>query len=229
MSSLFAISSELLASPFSAISPKSLITTFGTIGIIAIIFAETGLLVGFFLPGDSLLVTAGIFSTTAGAAGIGIEPLNLTALLIGCPLAAVLGAQTGYLIGVRAGPALFQRKDSRLFKAEYVEKAEGYFTRFGPAKAVVLARFVPIVRTFLNPVAGILGMDRAKFTLWQVVGGVVWTEGVLLLGYFLGSKVKGIDRFILPGVVLIVIASVVPILVELRRNARSGRDPQAPA
>ena len=205
------------------LSAESLITTLGTLGVIAVIFAETGLLVGFFLPGDSLLVTAGIFSTAAGAASLGGAQLNITALLIGCPIAAIVGAQTGYVIGAKAGPRLFQRPDSRLFRAEYVSKAEHYFVRFGPAKAVVLARFVPIVRTFLNPVAGILAMPPRTFLFWQVLGGVVWTEGVLLVGYFLGQKVKGIDHYILPGVVLIVIASVIPILLEIRRNRAASR------
>ena len=220
MSSLLAVSSELLASPFSAISPKSLITTFGTIGIIAIIFAETGLLVGFFLPGDSLLVTAGIFTTAAAPVGV---QLNLPLLLIGCPLAAIAGAQTGYFIGAKAGPRLFQRPESRLFRQEYVTKAEHYFVRFGPGKAVVLARFVPIVRTFLNPVAGILAMPKRAFLAYQVLGGVVWTVGVLLFGRFLGEKVPNIDRYILPGVVVIVFLSVLPILLELRRNRRETR------
>ncbi|WP_310741802.1 DedA family protein [Microbispora sp. H13382] len=207
------------------IDPKwwlSMLGAFATIGVIAIVFAETGLLVGFFLPGDSLLVTAGIFSTAAAAHGFGIAPLSLPTLLIGAPLAAVAGAQLGHFLGAKVGRRMFDKPDSRLFKREHVEKAEYYFEKFGPAKAVVAARFMPIVRTFMNPVAGVLEMDARRFFVWNVVGGVVWVEALLLLGYFLGSKVEGIDRFILPGVFVIVLLSVIPIVREVMKNRRAA-------
>ncbi|MEV0972782.1 DedA family protein [Microtetraspora glauca] len=200
----------------------TMLGAFATVGVIAIIFAETGLLVGFFLPGDSLLVAAGIFSSAAAAQGLGIEPLSLPTLLVGTPLAAILGAQLGHLLGARIGRKLFDKPDSRLFKKEHVEKAEHYFEKFGPAKAVVAARFMPIVRTFMNPVAGVLEMDARKFFVWNVVGGVVWVEALLLLGYFLGSKVEGIDKYILPGVFLIVVLSLVPIVREVLKNRKAG-------
>ncbi|WP_311932075.1 DedA family protein [Microbispora sp. H11081] len=208
------------------IDPKwwlSMLGAFATIGVIAIVFAETGLLVGFFLPGDSLLVTAGIFSTAAAAQGFGIAPLSLPVLLIGTPLAAIAGAQLGHFLGVKVGRKMFDKPDSRLFKKEHVDKAEYYFEKFGPAKAVVVARFMPIVRTFMNPVAGVLEMDARRFFVWNVVGGVVWVEALLLLGYFLGSKVEGIDKFILPGVFVIVALSVIPIVREVMKNRRAAR------
>ncbi|KAA9379382.1 DedA family protein [Microbispora cellulosiformans] len=195
---------------------------FATIGVIAIVFAETGLLVGFFLPGDSLLVTAGIFSTAAAAQGFGIAPLSLPTLLIGAPLAAIAGAQLGHFLGAKVGRRMFDKPDSRLFKREHVEKAEHYFEKFGPAKAVVVARFMPIVRTFMNPVAGVLEMDARRFFVWNVVGGVVWVEALLLLGYFLGKKVDGIDKYILPGVFVVVLLSIIPIVREVIKSRRAA-------
>ncbi|MEQ4721990.1 DedA family protein [Nonomuraea sp. B19D2] len=200
----------------------TMLGAFATIGVLAIIFAETGLLLGFFLPGDSLLVAAGIFSSAAVARGMDIEPLSLPVLLIGTPLCAIAGAQLGHFLGARFGRKLFDKPDSRLFKREHVVRAEEFFEKFGPAKAVILARFVPIVRTFMNPVAGVLEMPAKRFFLWNVVGGLVWVESLLLLGHFLGSKVdpKAIDKYILPGVFLIVLISLIPIIVEVIKKRR---------
>jgi len=192
--------------------PRHLIATFGTIGVFAILFAETGLLIGFFLPGDSLLFTAGLLASQ--------HKLNLAALVLGCPVAAVAGAQVGFLIGARAGPALLRRPDSRFFKREYAERAREVLERYGTGKAVVLARFIPVVRTFLNVVAGVAGVDARTFALFNVVGGVAWTVGVLLLGYALGSSVHGIDNYLLPIIALIVAVSAIPIVLEWRRQRR---------
>jgi len=199
------------------LDPKSVIETFGTIGIFVILFAETGLLIGFFLPGDSLLFTAGLFASTAAQATV---HLSLPVLLLGCPVAAILGAQVGYLIGRRAGPVLFDKTDSKPFKREYVDRAELYFDRYGEGKAVVLARFVPIIRTFMNPMAGVLKMAARPFTIWNVIGGLVWTELVLALGYTLGKSVKGIDKFLLPIIALIVVLSLIPVFREISKARR---------
>lgn len=199
------------------LDPKSIISAFGLIGVLAIIFAETGLLIGFFLPGDTLLFSAGIFTTTA-AAGAGLTPLPLPVLLIGAPVCAILGAQTGHFLGAKYGRKLFERPNSRLFRQEHVEKAEYYFNKFGPARAVVLARFVPVVRTFLNPLAGMLEMSAIQFFVWNVVGGVIWTETIVLIGRFLGDRVKGIDKFVLPVVALAVLVSVIPVIREVLRG-----------
>ncbi|WP_336212030.1 DedA family protein [Nonomuraea sp. LPB2021202275-12-8] len=202
----------------------TILGAFATVGVLAIIFAETGLLLGFFLPGDSLLVAAGIFSSASVAAGMGIAPLSLPMLLIGTPLCAIAGAQLGHFLGARFGRRLFERPDSRLFKKEHVIRAEEFFEKFGPAKAVVLARFVPIVRTFMNPVAGVLEMNTKRFFLWNVIGGVVWVESLLLLGHFLGNRVdpKQIDRYVLPGVFVIVLISLIPIFFEVIKNRRAA-------
>ena len=192
--------------------PKHLIETFGTLGVIGIIFAETGLLIGFFLPGDSLLFTAGLLASQG--------KLNIAVILLGCAVAAVAGAETGYFIGAKAGPTLFRRPDSRIFKREYVEKTEGVLNRYGEGKAIFLARFIPIVRTFMNPFAGVVGVDRRVFSLWAAIGGVVWTVGVTMLGYALGSSISNPDRYILPIIGLIIVVSVIPVALEFRRSRR---------
>lgn len=192
--------------------------TFATIGVIAIIFAETGLLIGCILPGDSLLFTAGILTVVDSVNGQPFQKLSLPWLLIGGPIAAILGAQLGHWLGAKYGRKLFDRPDSRVFKQEYVAKAEYYFERFGPARAVVLARFIPIVRTFLNPLAGMLGMSRRRFFIWNCVGGVLWTDSLFLLGHFLGAEVPDVERYILPGVAVIIVLSLIPIIREMMRG-----------
>ena len=198
------------------LDPQHLVATYGLLGLALIVFAETGLLIGFFLPGDSLLFLAG-FAAAGGIKGVSFPPVALVCAVV--VVAAIAGAQTGFFIGRGAGPALFDRPDSRLFKRANVVKAEHAFERFGPAKAVVLARFVPVVRTFLNPVAGVLEMPPRTFLIWNVAGGVVWGTGVTLLGYFLGDVGvvrKHIELFILA----VVAVSLLPIVVELLRARR---------
>ncbi|MEV6210513.1 VTT domain-containing protein [Kitasatospora sp. NPDC051914] len=208
---------------------KSLISSLGAIGLLAIIFAETGLLVGFFLPGDSLLILAGVAASSAASSVLGDgAKLPIALLLIGAPICAIVGAQLGHLIGTKVGPRLFDKPDSKIFRREYVVKAEYYFDKFGPAKAVVLARFIPIVRTFLNPVAGTLEMPAKTFFVWNVVGGVLWTESMLLIGYFFGDAMAPvIDKYLIPAVALIVLISISPIIVEVireRRKKKAGGD-----
>ncbi|MCW2776870.1 MAG: hypothetical protein JWN17_595 [Frankiales bacterium] len=194
---------------------QHLVETFGLAGLLLIVFAETGLLVGFFLPGDSLLFSAG-FAAAGGIPGVH-PPLALVLLLV--PLVAIAGAQCGFLIGRKAGPALFEREDSRLFKRSYVTKADEFIERYGEGKAIVLARFIPIVRTFLNPLAGATDISARTFFLWNCVGGVLWGVGISLIGYFLGHNQfigKNLEVFAL----LIVAISVLPIAFELLKARR---------
>jgi membrane-associated protein len=221
---------------FNPLDPKDLVHTFGLVGVWAIMFAETGLLVGFFFPGDSLLFLAGVAASPVADSifGEGTQ-ISFVGLMIGAPICAILGAQLGHWLGARYGRRMFDKPDSKLFKREYVEKAEYYFEKFGPAKAVVLARFIPIVRTFLNPVAGTLGMPARKFLLWNIVGAILWTDGILLLGHLLAQQIYDtigdhIDRYILPVVALIVLISLLPIIIEVLRERRHKKKagPEAP-
>ena len=204
--------------PFSGVStfldPTHLINTFGLIGIMVILFAECGLLVGFFLPGDSLLFTAGLL-----AAGSLIAPLWVLLLLL--PLAAVAGNLVGYWIGRKAGPAVFNRPDSRLFKAEHVERSDAFFQRNG-ARTILLARFVPIVRTFATVMAGVSRMDFRRYVVHSVIGGIAWAAGVTLLGYWLGqvAVVRDHVELFIVGVVAI---SLIPVVLEVLRGRRAGQ------
>ena len=177
-----------------------------------------------------MLFLAGVATTGVGERLVG-EPLNLPALLIGAPIFAIVGAQLGHFLGAKLGRKMFDRPESRLFKRIYVEKAEYYFEKFGPAKAVVLARFIPIVRTFLNPLAGVLEMPAKKFFIWNVVGAVLWTDGIIIAGHLLGDSIpaEAIDRYLLPVVALVVLVSISPIIIEFIRERRAKRREAAEA
>jgi membrane-associated protein len=197
------------------LDPRDLLVTFGTIGLFLIVFAESGLFFGFFLPGDSLLFTAGLFAAQG--------TLNLPLILVGCFVAAVAGDQVGYVFGQRVGPALFKRPDSRLFKQEYVERARAFFEKHGP-KTIVLARFVPIVRTFAPILAGVGRMQYRTFVSYNLIGGFLWAVGVTLLGYWLGNLIPDIDAYLLPIIALIIALSFVPIGLEWLKRRRIRAD-----
>ncbi|MGW1586200.1 DedA family protein [Streptomyces sp. NPDC002386] len=194
------------------LDPQYLLDTYSIWGLLLIVFAESGLLIGFFLPGDSLLFTCGLLITT--------DKLDFplwAAIALIC-LAAILGDQAGYMFGKKVGPSLFSRPDSRLFKQENVAKAHEFFEKYGP-KSLVLARFVPIVRTFTPIVAGVSGMRYRSFLTFNVIGGVLWGAGVTLLGSWLGRHALVRDN-IEAILILIVLVSVIPIAIEYLR-ARS--------
>ena len=210
------LATAVLAAP-SFLDPEHLVRTYGLIGLMIIVFAETGLLLGFFLPGDSLLFIAGF--AAAGNLGGLEQPIGLVCFAI--TLSAIVGAQLGHYLGWKAGPVIFDRPESRLFKPSNVQKAEAAFERFGPAKAVVLARFIPIVRTFMNPVAGVLEMRPRTFFVWNVVGALLWGTGVTLLGYFLGNVDvvrNNLELFIFT----VIGISLLPIVYEVLRARRHG-------
>jgi membrane-associated protein len=207
------------------LNPRDLIDKVGLVGIWLIVFAESGLLVGFFLPGDSLLFTAGFFASSPESIPSELH-LNLPLLLVGCFVAAVTGDQVGYAFGHRVGEALLQRPDSRFFKRRNVEKAQLFFDKHGP-KTIVLARFVPIVRTFAPIVAGVSSMRYRTFVTFNVVGGALWAIGVTLLGYFLG-QVDQVEENLEVTLFVIVGISLLPMAIELlRARAEARRDRQS--
>lgn len=207
------------------LDPESLLETFGVLGLFAIIFAETGLLVGFFLPGDSLLVLAGLVAAVGAESKLNVH-INLGVVLVGLFIAATIGAQVGYLIGRKAGPALFSRPDSRFFKQEYVGKAQHYFDKYGP-KTVVVARFIPIVRTFANPMAGVAKMPVRSFTIYNMVGAALWAVGVTMIGFALGKTIPSAEDHLLVIEGIIIFLSLIPIGIEIvraRRQRASGEE-----
>lgn len=189
----------------------NIIETVGYVGLFAIVFAETGLFIGFFLPGDSLLFTAGLLASQ----GV----FNIYTLLPILFSAAVLGDSTGYFIGQKFGKRLFQRENSRLFKKEHLLRAKAFYEKHG-GKTIILARFIPVIRTFAPVVAGMADMKYSTFLFFNVIGGVFWAIGMPVLGFFLGTSIPDIDQYLLPIVALIIFISILPGLVETTNTAQ---------
>lgn len=217
------MNATLMSSPPLALGPKwieadFLIETFGMLGILAIVFVESGLLIGFLLPGDSLLFTAGLLSAND-------KLPDLWVLLVTIPLAAIAGDQVGYAIGRKGGPAVFKRPDSRFFREEYVERSREFFDRYG-ARTIVIARFVPIVRTLAPVMAGVSKMNYRTFVVYNVIGGIGWGVSVTTLGYFLG-QVEFVHDNLEPIILGIVALSVLPIAIELLRARRASGESES--
>lgn len=197
----------------SILDPSSILETWGTIGLLAIVFAESGLLIGFFLPGDSLLFTAGILAASG--------KLNIAVIAVGCALAAVAGDQLGYTIGHRAGPKILARRNW-VITAERVERTEKFFADRG-GRSVLLARFVPVVRTFTPVLAGAARMPYRQFVGWNVAGGLMWGSGMTLAGFALGETIPDIDKYLLPVVAVIIVLSLIPVVLEVRRETAATK------
>ncbi len=181
----------------------------GILGVAGIVFAESALLIGFFLPGDSLLFTAGLLASQGY--------LNITLLVVSSFVAAVVGDSVGYSIGKKAGPAIFKNEDSFWFNPAQIARANLFFEKHG-AKTIILARFLPIVRTFVPVIAGVGTMRYRTFLLYNVLGGFLWTFGITLGGFFLGKAVPNIDHYLLPIIVLIIFLSILPTVIHVARD-----------
>lgn len=198
---------------FFGIDLVELIRTVGYAGVWGIVFAETGLFLGFFLPGDSLLFVAGFLS--------GGGYFSLPIMLIGVSVSAILGNFVGYEFGKFVGPKLFHKEDSLIFKKAHLRKAQRYYEHHGP-KTIFLARFMPIVRTFAPIVAGIAQMDLKVFWFYNIVSGIVWSFSLILLGYYLGSVID-VDKYLLPIVLLIIFLSFLPAIISYIKEKRRGQ------
>jgi membrane-associated protein len=208
------------------LDPKSLAGA-GIVIIALVIFAETGILLGLFLPGDTLLFSAGFLAFEG--------KLNLAAVLIVAPIAAIIGGEVGFIIGRRLGPALFSRPDSKLFKQAYLARARQHSERFGVGKSIVLGRFIPVVRTLIGPFYGASGLYNKVFARWNAIGGIVWGLGVTLVGYFVSKAIGkekaaqlNIDKYLLPLVALAVLLSFVGLWLELRKARRDDATTTTP-
>ena len=195
---------------------QGLIQWGGLLMVCIIVFVETGLFVGFFLPGDSLLVTAGLFAAKGD--------IDLALLLVLVSLCAVIGDQTGYLIGRKAGSALFKREDSMFFKRKHLEKAHDFYEKYGN-KTIVIARFVPIVRTFAPAVAGAAEMNYRRFVTYNILGGVLWVFSMVLGGYVMGKAIPNLDKYIHLVIVVVVFLSILPAIIEIYRARRKKETP----
>ncbi|HAS80759.1 MAG: hypothetical protein UR25_C0003G0039 [Candidatus Nomurabacteria bacterium GW2011_GWE1_32_28] len=182
---------------------QTLVKTIGYLGIFFIIFAESGLFFGFFLPGDSLLFTVGLLASQGY--------FDILLLILVVTFAAVLGDQIGYLFGKKIGPKIFTHDDSFLFKKKYISDAENFYQKHG-RKAIVMARFIPIVRTFIPILAGVGKMHYRTFITYNIFGGLIWGAGITLLGYFLGQQIPNIDKYLIPIILLIILISFLPAI-----------------
>lgn len=199
----------------------SIVTDLGLLGILGILFAETGLLIGLAFPGDSLLFVAGVAASGTGAALLNGNQLPVAPLFIGAPIAAITGSFVGRWIGAKYGRKLFDRPDGRFFTQARVVQTEKWLGKYGIGKALVLARFIPFVRTLINPMVGIINIPNRIFVFWNILGAIIWTDTILLLGYLLGEKIKGsIDTYLLPIIGLIIFLSLLPILFEVLRERK---------
>lgn len=202
----------------------SIVTTLGLIGVLAIIFAETGLLIGLFFPGDSLLFIAGLAASGSAQEIIGTH-LNVPALLIGAPIAAILGSQVGYWFGAKVGPRYFDRPEGRFFNQKRVQATEKWLNKYGTGKALILSRYVPFIRTLINPLAGIIKIPARQFFIYNTIGAIIWTESVIGLGIFLGDKISGsIDKYLLPIIALIIFFSLIPVAIEIVREINTKKN-----
>lgn len=192
--------------------PRALIQTFGLIGVISVVFIETGFFFGFFLPGDSLLFTAGLLASKGY--------LPLAWLLAGVFAASVIGDSVGYFFGRKVGPSLFVKEDSVLFHKKNIARAQHFYEKYG-ARTIIMARFLPVVRTFAPIVAGIGNMDYRHFITYNVLGGFLWTFSLIGLGYGFGSVIPDPDRYLLPAIGVIILLSAIPTVREVVRKVRS--------
>ena len=200
---------------------KDIVATLGTIGVIATLFIETGLLVGLFLPGDSLLFVAGIAASGTAQEVFGNQ-LSYTQLLIWAPIAATIGSQCGHWLGAKYGRPFFDRPNSRFFNQDRVAQTEHWLMKYGLGKALILSHFIPFVRTLINPLCGIIGIPAKNFFIWNIIGSYIWTVGLISAGYLLGERLEGsVDKYLLPIVVLIIVASLAPILIEFFKGRRN--------
>jgi membrane-associated protein len=188
------------------IDPQTLIETLGVIGVIAIVFLETGAFFGFFFPGDSLLFTAGYLASQGY--------ISLALLLIGAFVAAVIGDNVGYAFGKRIGQSLFKKEDSLIFNKKHVVRAQLFYEKYGK-KTIVMARFIPVVRTFAPIVAGIGNMNYRTFVYYNALGGFLWTWAMLWLGFGFGSLIPNPDRYVIPAIVIIILISAAPAVKEV--------------
>jgi membrane-associated protein len=192
---------------------KGLVEWGGTLLVCVIVFIETGFFVGFFLPGDSLLVTAGVFAASG--------QLQISELLLLVPLCAIVGDQIGYWIGRKAGQALYRREDSLVFRKRHLERAHQFYEQYG-GKTVILARFVPIIRTFCPPVAGAAQMPYGRYLAYDVAGGILWGGGMILVGYSLGRQIPNISQNIHYVIAVVIFLSLLPPIISVLRSKFSG-------
>ena len=203
---------------------NSVVSTLGLIGVLGIIFMETGLLIGLVFPGGEVVFLAGIAASGSGAAALGDAKLSTPLLFTLAPVAAIVGGEVGYWFGKKYGRAFFDRPDSRFFNQKMVATIEKWLGKYGPRKALVFGRFIPFARTLINPVCGVANLERRLFSTWNAIGAIIWTQVAMGIGYFLGDVFEEQGHYLLMLIVgLIVVGSLIPLALEIFKERQSKR------
>ena len=203
---------------------NSVVSSLGLIGVLGIIFMETGLLIGLVFPGGEVVFLAGIAASGTGTQILGEAKLSAPLLFALAPVAAIVGGEVGYWFGKKYGRKFFERPNSRFFNLKMVETTERWLIRYGPRKALIFGRFIPFARTLINPVCGVVNLERKLFSTWNAIGAIIWTQVAIGIGYLLGDLIEGsVDKYLLPIVGLIVLLSLVPMALETLRERKSKK------
>jgi membrane-associated protein len=203
---------------------NSVVSTLGLIGVLGIIFMETGLLIGLVFPGGEVVFLAGIAASGSGAAALGDAKLSTPLLFTLAPIAAIVGGEVGYWFGKKYGRAFFDRPDSRFFNQKMVATIEKWLGKYGPRKALVFGRFIPFARTLINPVCGVANLERRLFSTWNAIGAIIWTQTAMGIGYFLGDVFEENGNYFIIGIVaLIVVGTSIPLVREIFKEWQSKR------
>ena len=206
------------------LDPTSVVSTLGLVGVLGIIFMETGLLIGLVFPGGEVVFLAGIAASGSGAVALGDAKLSTPLLFSLAPIAAIVGGEVGYWFGKKYGRPFFDRPESRFFNQKMVHKVEKYLATYGPRKALVFGRFIPFARTLINPTCGIANLDRKTFSTWNAIGAVIWTQIAMGIGYFLGDVFKENGNYFIVGIVAVIVAGTsIPLLREIFKEWQSKR------
>jgi len=200
---------------------QSVVSTLGLIGVLGIIFMETGLLIGLIFPGGEVVFLAGLAASGSGAAILGDAKLSAPLLFALAPIAAITGGEVGYWFGKKYGRAFFERPNTRFFNIKMVETTERWLVRYGPRKALVFGRFIPFARTLINPVCGVVNLERKLFSTWNAIGAIIWTQVAIGIGYLLGASIEGsVNKYLYPIIGLIVALSLLPTLIGVYRERK---------
>jgi membrane-associated protein len=200
---------------------QSVVSTLGLIGVLGIIFMETGLLIGLIFPGGEVVFLAGLAASGSGAAILGDAKLSAPLLFALAPVAAMTGGEVGYWFGKKYGRAFFERPNTRFFNIKMVETTERWLVRYGPRKALIFGRFIPFVRTLINPVCGVVNLERKLFSTWNAIGAIIWTQVAIGIGYLLGASIEGsVNKYLYPIIGLIVVLSLLPTLIEVYQERK---------
>jgi len=206
------------------LDPTSVVSTLGLVGVLGIIFMETGLLIGLVFPGGEVVFLAGIAASGSGAVALGDAKLSTPLLFSLAPIAAIVGGEVGYWFGKKYGRPFFDRPESRFFNQKMVARVEKYLATYGPRKALVFGRFIPFARTLINPVCGVANLERKLFSTWNAIGAIIWTQTAMGIGYFLGDVFEENGNYFIVGIVaVIVIGTSIPLALEIFKERQSKR------